>query len=39
MGRVSTSPTYGIDITETDSLFLGEFEGVLIRKNYKNLRI
>ena len=36
MGRISTSPRYVIDITEMDSLSLGELEGVLIQKNYKN---
>ena len=36
MGRISTSPRYVIDITKMDSLSLGELEGVLIRKNYKN---
>ena len=36
MGRISTSRRYMVDITEMDSLSLGELEGVLIRKNYKN---
>ena len=35
-GRISTSPRYVIDTTEMDSLSLGELEGVLIWKNYKN---
>ena len=30
MGRISTSPRYVTDITEMDSLSLGELKGVIV---------
>ena len=33
MGKISTSPRYVIDITETDTLSLGELGGGSIPKN------
>ena len=38
MGKISTSPRYGIDITGTDLLSLGELGGGLILKIRKKLR-
>ena len=36
MGKISTSPTYGIEITGMDLLSLGVGGGGLILKNRKN---
>ena len=36
MGKISTSPRYGIDITGTDLLSSGELGGGLILKIRKN---
>ena len=38
MGEISTSPRYVIDITRTDPLFLGEWEGRVNSKKLERMR-